>query len=223
VPTQSANEAEIDIYKKHDAPQTKVFNHPTRGPLTIPNLEYNIVLHAHRNDDRNNAALGSTSKMQKQILIRHHRSALVDNRPWNQVAYGQICGYYRKHPGHPSNPGKSSNASLLPGVPPGPNNMIWSLPGAYPIGHPLEGSGNGLYGIPGYSEGNQAKKAPALRYYAPFKKIPPPSPAAVESIRQVLSTMSKKRAAAELIHKFEDHYKAWKKTWFAGKAAMSAK
>jgi hypothetical protein len=222
VPIDSANEAEIEIYMKNDAPPTRELNRPGRSPRTFPNPDFNCIMHAHRNDDRN-AALGSTSKMRAQALIRHHRSGLVDQRPWRQSVYGQICGYYRKHAEHPSNPGKSHNANLFPPKPAGPEEEINSKPGTYPVGHPLEGSAHGLYRIPGWSEGNQANQATALRYYAPFKKIPPPSRDAVESIRQVLSTMSKKRAAAELILKFEDHYKAWKKKWFVGKAAMSAK
>jgi hypothetical protein len=216
-----ANEAEIDIYMKRDAPPTRVIQRQG-STLTVPNLDYNIVTHAHRNDDRN-ATLGSTCKMQAQALIRHNRSALADNRPWNQAVYGQIWGFYRKSPEHPLNPGKSSNANLIPGAPPGPNDMMWAVPGAYPTGHPLKGSIGGLYSIQAQSAGNKVKTASALRYYAPYKPIPAPSQAAVNYIRQVLSAMRQNKAAAELIKKFESYYGAWKQTWFAGQGAMSSK
>ena len=161
--------------------------------------------------------------MHAQALIRHNRLALADNRPWNQAAYGRICGYYRKSPEHPLNPDKSSNANLIPGAPPGPNDMMWAVPGAYPMGHPFGGSTGGLYSNQGQSAGNKAKTASSLRYYAPYKRIPAPSQAAVNYIWQVLSAMSKNKAAAELIKQFETYYKAWKQTWFAGQEAMSSK
>jgi hypothetical protein len=128
---------------KRDAPQTRTVQR-REGPVSIPYADYNIVTHAHRNDHRN-AALGSTSKMHTQVLIRHDRSALADDGPWNQAAYGQICGYYRKSPEHPLKPGKSKKANLIPGAPPGPNDMMWAVPRTYPMGHPLEDSTGGLH------------------------------------------------------------------------------
>jgi hypothetical protein len=221
VPVQSANQAEIDFYMKPDAPEFKTAQGP-HGPVTVRNSDYNIVTHAQRNDDRN-AHLGSTSKMQKQVLIRHNRLALVDTRSWDQAKYGQICGHYRKSSEHPLMPGKTANANLIPPALPGPNDMIWATPGSYPIGHPPEGSTGGLYSNPAYFAGNQAKNAPSLRYYDPYKPIPAPNKAAVSSIRQVLDTMRKEKGAAQLINQFETYYEAWKKTWFAGQAGESPK
>ena len=137
MPTDSANAAEIDIYIKRDAPQTITKQHPSGQVVTINNVEYNLVTHAHRNDHLNPAYghLGSTSKMHKQALIRHNRLALQDDRPWNQAKYGRIIGHYHKHPEHPLKPGKQANANLLPPALPGPNHMMWAQLGTYPIGH----------------------------------------------------------------------------------------
>jgi hypothetical protein len=221
VPTQLAEQAEIDFYMKPDAQAFKTVNGP-HGLITVPNLDYNIVTHAQRNDNHY-VHLGSTSKMHKQVLIRHSRWALVDTRPWNVAKYGQVCGYYRKSSEHPLLPGKAANFNVIPPELPGPNHEIWEKPRPSPIGHPLEPP-PAPYGL--YSNqvaGNQAKPAPSLRYYLPYKEIPAPSKAAIRSIQQVLHTMGNKKDAAQLINKFETHYRAWKKTWFAGKAGESQK
>jgi hypothetical protein len=54
----SANLAEIDIYMKRDAPEyRRIQRHG--ATVEIPNKDYNIIMHAHRNDLLN-ATLGST-------------------------------------------------------------------------------------------------------------------------------------------------------------------
>jgi hypothetical protein len=221
VPTQSADQAEIDFFMKSDAPPYRPAHGP-HGSNPIPNVWYNLVTHAQRIDNHD-ATLGCTSKMHKQVLIRHNRSALVDTRQWNVAKYGQVCGFYRKSLQHPLKPGKAANINLIPPQLPGPNHEMWEMPTPSPIGHPQEPP-PAPYGL--YSNqiaGNQAKRAPSLRYYLPYKEIPAPSKAAIRSIQQVLDTMRKKKDAAELIKKFETRYDAWKKSWFEGKAGESQK
>lgn len=211
----SANLAEIDIYMKRDAPEyRRIQRHG--ATVEIPNKDYNIIMHAHRNDLLN-ATLRSTSKMQSQVLIRHDRTALTDSGPWNEVTYDQICGHYRKSSEHPLQPGKSKNWNLIPGAPPGPNDRFWKVPRKYPVGHPMNEPTSGQYGNQG------GYTAHPLRYYAPYKTIPPPSKAAVSYIQRVQVNMSKEKATAVLITKFKTYYEAWKKTWFVGEAAKSPK
>jgi hypothetical protein len=206
---------------KENAPEYRTRTRPDGTEISYRNLEYNIVMHAHRNDNLN-APMGSTSKMREQTLIRHDRHALEDNRPWNQVAYGQICLHYRKSSEHPSLPGKEKNASLIPGLLPGPQGEIWAHPQKYPVGHPLEDEAPAQQSNQGGAAGKQAKKAPKLRYYNPSQPIPVPSQAAVKSIRQAVSTM-KKQGAGQFIRKFDTYYAAWRKTWFEGGGRFSAK